>query len=189
MVDQREFLTRTPARLNRGWPRLLGALAQRAGFGYPRRRQGGAGRARWGEVSMRTWIKDPLAIFADGAERGVVVEETRIAERVGAGATPERDRRSLRRHPPRRPARPRQRPSSFLPDAHPRPPRRDQQEAFSLARLALSDLVAAEARPSAPRGAHGADRASPLRLHHRRRPPLPLPAGLEDAVDIAVEEA
>ena len=39
---------------------------------------------------MRTWIKDPLAIFADGAERGLVVEGTRIAGRVGKGETPER---------------------------------------------------------------------------------------------------
>src|ERR1700727_1253932 len=39
---------------------------------------------------MRTWIKDPLAIFADGAERGLVVDGTRIAERVGRGETPER---------------------------------------------------------------------------------------------------
>jgi len=39
---------------------------------------------------MRLWIKDPLAIFADGAERGLVVEGTRIAERVGKGKTPER---------------------------------------------------------------------------------------------------
>ncbi len=34
---------------------------------------------------MRTWIKDPLAIFADGAERGIVVEGTRIAELVVRG--------------------------------------------------------------------------------------------------------
>jgi 8-oxoguanine deaminase len=39
---------------------------------------------------VRTWIKDPLAIFADGAERGLVVEGTRIAELVGKGKTPER---------------------------------------------------------------------------------------------------
>ena len=39
---------------------------------------------------MRTWIKDPLAILAEGAERGLVVEGARIAERVGQGATPER---------------------------------------------------------------------------------------------------
>src|SRR5580658_4465226 len=39
---------------------------------------------------MRTWIKDPVAIFADAAERGLVVEGARIAERVGRGATPAR---------------------------------------------------------------------------------------------------
>ena len=39
---------------------------------------------------MRTWIKDPLAIFAEGAARGLVVEGTRIAALVGAGASPER---------------------------------------------------------------------------------------------------
>src|SRR6201994_2800056 len=39
---------------------------------------------------MRIWIRDPLAIFADGAERGLVVDGTRIAERVGKGETPER---------------------------------------------------------------------------------------------------
>ena len=39
---------------------------------------------------MRTWIKDPLAIFASGSERGIVVEGTRIIERVGKGQAPER---------------------------------------------------------------------------------------------------
>src|SRR6202167_581721 len=39
---------------------------------------------------MRTWIKDPLAIFADDAECGLVVEGTRIVERVRQGETPER---------------------------------------------------------------------------------------------------
>jgi 8-oxoguanine deaminase len=34
------------------------------------------------------WIKDPLAIFADGAERGIVVQDGRIAELVPAGRTP-----------------------------------------------------------------------------------------------------
>jgi 8-oxoguanine deaminase len=34
------------------------------------------------------WIKDPLAILADGAERGVVVSEGRIVELVGAGREP-----------------------------------------------------------------------------------------------------
>jgi 8-oxoguanine deaminase len=31
------------------------------------------------------WIKDPLAIFADGAERGIVVRQGRIVELVPAG--------------------------------------------------------------------------------------------------------
>ena len=39
---------------------------------------------------MRTWIKDPMAIFAEDAERGLVVGGTHIAERVGWGQTPER---------------------------------------------------------------------------------------------------
>jgi len=39
---------------------------------------------------MRTWIKDPLAILAEGAERGIVVEGTKIAALVMRGETPER---------------------------------------------------------------------------------------------------
>jgi len=39
---------------------------------------------------MRTWIKDPLAIFANGAQRGIVVEGTRIVALVGNGEAPER---------------------------------------------------------------------------------------------------
>lgn len=34
------------------------------------------------------WIKDPLAILADGAARGLVVKDGRIAELVGAGQEP-----------------------------------------------------------------------------------------------------
>ena len=34
------------------------------------------------------WIRDPLSIFADGAERGVIVEEGRIVQLVAAGQTP-----------------------------------------------------------------------------------------------------
>jgi 8-oxoguanine deaminase len=37
---------------------------------------------------MRLWIKDPLAILADGAERGLVVEGTRVVELVGRGKEP-----------------------------------------------------------------------------------------------------
>jgi 8-oxoguanine deaminase len=39
-------------------------------------------------MTSRLWIKDPLAILADGAERGIVVADGRIAELVPAGATP-----------------------------------------------------------------------------------------------------
>jgi 8-oxoguanine deaminase len=37
---------------------------------------------------MRHWIKDPLAILAANAERGVVVEGTRIVETIARGAAP-----------------------------------------------------------------------------------------------------
>jgi 8-oxoguanine deaminase len=37
---------------------------------------------------MRLWIKDPLAILASDAERGVVVDGTRIVECIGRGQTP-----------------------------------------------------------------------------------------------------
>ncbi|MCP8940983.1 8-oxoguanine deaminase [Alsobacter sp. SYSU M60028] len=37
---------------------------------------------------MRLWIRDPLAILAEGAERGVVVEGARIAECVPRGGAP-----------------------------------------------------------------------------------------------------
>jgi 8-oxoguanine deaminase len=34
------------------------------------------------------WIKDPLGILAEGAERGIVVDDDRIIECVGRGAEP-----------------------------------------------------------------------------------------------------
>ena len=37
---------------------------------------------------MRLWLKDPLAVLADGAERGIVVDGTRIVELVGRGREP-----------------------------------------------------------------------------------------------------
>ena len=43
----------------------------------------------WDRVEgMRIWIKDPLAILADGAERGIVIEDGVIAECLSAGAAP-----------------------------------------------------------------------------------------------------
>src|SRR5579883_2376678 len=49
--------------------------------------EGSAARRLKG-FQMRLWIKDPLAIFAEGAERGVVVEDSRIVELVAAGDEP-----------------------------------------------------------------------------------------------------
>ena len=40
------------------------------------------------DTSPALWIKDPLAILADGAERGVVVQDGRIVELVAAGREP-----------------------------------------------------------------------------------------------------
>jgi 8-oxoguanine deaminase len=37
---------------------------------------------------MRLWLKDPIAVLADGAERGIVIDGTRIVERVGRGHEP-----------------------------------------------------------------------------------------------------
>ena len=34
------------------------------------------------------WIRDPLAILADGAGRGIVVKDSRIVELVPAGSAP-----------------------------------------------------------------------------------------------------
>ena len=83
-------------------------------------------------------------------------------------------RRRLRRLSPCRAARTGQRPSSFLPDADARPPGGDQPRIVRLADRALSDLGAAQAARPAPGDAAGAGRAAALRLHHRRRPSLPL---------------
>jgi 8-oxoguanine deaminase len=38
---------------------------------------------------MKLWIKDPLAILADGAERGLVIENGRITALVAAGTEPQ----------------------------------------------------------------------------------------------------
>jgi 8-oxoguanine deaminase len=40
------------------------------------------------DTSPALWIKDPLAILADGAERGIVVQDGRIVELVAAGRAP-----------------------------------------------------------------------------------------------------
>src|SRR5215831_13729681 len=40
------------------------------------------------DQTLAIWIKDPLAILADGAGRGIVVRQGRIVELVPAGAQP-----------------------------------------------------------------------------------------------------
>ena len=40
---------------------------------------------------MRLWIKNPLALLADGADSGIVVQGGKIAELVGPGQVPEHD--------------------------------------------------------------------------------------------------
>jgi 8-oxoguanine deaminase len=39
-------------------------------------------------LSPALWIRDPLAILADGAERGFVVADGRITELVSKGGAP-----------------------------------------------------------------------------------------------------
>ena len=88
------------------------------------------------------WIKDPLAILADGAERGVVVADGAIVELVGTGKEPDDRRRDVRGARPCRHARPDQHPSSFLPDADARLPAALDRELFPWLQGALSDLGA-----------------------------------------------
>src|SRR5947208_13623418 len=48
----------------------------------------GVRRSRIMSDAKPIWIRDPLAILADGAERGIVVRDGRIVERVPAGGAP-----------------------------------------------------------------------------------------------------
>ena len=140
---------------------------------------------------MRIWIKDPLAIFAEGAERGVRRRGDAHREPASGGA---RRRSALtRRSTPLR--------HVVLPGlvnthhhfyqtltrAH---PSAINKRALPLARRALSDLGAAEARTICRLASRLA--LTELMLsgcttaadHHYL-----YPEGLENAVDIEVEEA
>src|SRR5260370_40476171 len=46
------------------------------------------GESNMMDPNRAIWIKDPLAILADGAERGVVVQHGRIVELVPKGGQP-----------------------------------------------------------------------------------------------------
>ena len=126
---------------------------------------------------MRLWIKDPLAILAEGAERGIVVDGRRNRRmrrpRRSAGNSARRD---LRRLAPCRAARARQRPSSFLPDADPRPSRRPRQGPHPVARGDGAGLGPHDAGGAQDRGQDGACRTDAVGLHDRRRPPQSLSA-------------
>jgi 8-oxoguanine deaminase len=65
------------------WPRLAEFGATRMG-----RASAIGQRCRMIEAKEAIWIKDPLAILAEGAERGVVVRQGKIVELVAAGREP-----------------------------------------------------------------------------------------------------
>ena len=138
---------------------------------------------------MRTWIKDPLAIFAEGAERGLLVEGTRIVSVIPAGAAPERVDavfdasqhvvlpglvnthhhfyQTLTRAHPQAINKPL---FAWLTTLYPVWARLTPQRLRLAARLALTELLMSGCATAAD--------------HHYL-----YPAGLEDAVDIEVEEA
>ena len=58
------------------------------GLQHARRNRIWSGAGQGMTMAHAIWIKDPLAILADGAERGLVVEDGRIVELVGKGARP-----------------------------------------------------------------------------------------------------
>ena len=58
------------------------------------------------DQTQAIWIKDPLAILADGAERGIVVRGGKIVELVPRGREPATANAAVyRRRRPRRAAR------------------------------------------------------------------------------------
>ena len=98
------------------------------------------------DQTQAIWIKDPLSILADGAERGVVVRGGRIVELVPRGREPATsDTAVYRGRRPCRAARADQHPSSFLPDPDPGAAGRARSRTVSVAAGALSGLGAADA--------------------------------------------
>ena len=163
-----------------------GRSAQFCGRFTPRRC--GVGGA--GDLSvMRTWIKDPLAILAEAAEGGIV-------SRTAASSNWWRGRRAARRSTQRSTPRA----HVVLPGlvnahhhfyqtlarAHPAAMKR---ELFDWLTALYPIWARIDAPRSAPRDADGAGRAAAVGLHYRRRPSQPVSAGLENAIDIEVEEA
>ena len=126
---------------------------------------------------MRTWIKDPLAILADGAARGVVVEDSRIVERSAAGREPSAPVDAVfdaSRHVVM-PGLINTHHHFFqtLTRAH---PQAINKELFPWLK-ALYPIWAGSISTASGWRAAGADGAAAVRLHHGGRPPLPLPQG------------
>ena len=119
------------------------------------------------------WIKDPLAILVQGAERGVVVADGRIVELVRAGHSPTNGERfGVRGRRARRAARLDQHASSFLPDFDPCRPSRARSRAVSMARSPLPGVGSPYPGRARTRHDGGDGRALALRLHDQHRPPL-----------------
>ena len=119
------------------------------------------------------WIKDPLAILADGAERGVVVRGGKIVELVPRGrepATADAAVYDAGAHVVA--ARADQHPSSFLPDADAGAAGGARSRTVSVAAGALSGLGAADAGIAASWRHRGDVGIAAVGLHHHDRPSL-----------------
>ena len=142
------------------------------------------------EQQQAIWIKDPLAILADGAERGIVVENGRIAElvpggpRAGDADAPIFDAGAhvvlpglINTH------------HHFYQTLTRAVPAALDRELFPWLQ-ALYPIWARLTPEVLDLGVTVAMAELLLsRLHHHHRPSLRFPAGLEDAVDIEVEVA
>ena len=142
------------------------------------------------DKQLPLWIKDPLAILADGAERGIVVQDGRIAELVPAGAAAQRRTVTtfdagthvvlpglINTH------------HHFYQTLTRAVPAALDRELFPWLQ-ALYPIWARLTPDALDLGmtlAHG--RADAVRLHHHHRSSLCVPAGLEDGVDIEVGAA
>ena len=139
---------------------------------------GGAFRKSGGimDQTQAIWIKDPLAILADGAERGIVVRG-RQDRRTGAArpGTATANATVYRRQRPRRAARLDQHPSSFLPDADPGAAGGARSRTVSVAAGALSGLGAADAGIARSRRHRGDVGVAAVGLHHHDRSSLRFP--------------
>ena len=128
------------------------------------------------DQTQAIWIKDPLSILADGAERGIVIRGGKIVELVPRGREPATANATvydasahvvlpgLDQHP-----------SSFLPDPDPGAAGGARSRTVSVAAGALSGLGAADAGIAPSRRHRGDVGIAAVGLHHHDRPSLRLP--------------